>query len=72
MRIVYVRASLEACLRRNGEREEPIDERGVYVIYHEFDEPDADVTIDTDALDVAEATERVTRAIAEWFASSTS
>lgn len=29
------------------DREAPIDETGVHVVWHEFDEPDADVAVDT-------------------------
>ena len=64
--VVHVTASLETCLERNREREEAIDEEGVHVVYREFDEPDADLRIDTDELSAAEATERVLEAIGSW------
>lgn len=44
--IVYLQAGLETCLERNRNRETPIEEKAVHIIWQEFDEPDADVTID--------------------------
>jgi tRNA uridine 5-carbamoylmethylation protein Kti12 len=66
VRFVLVTASLETCLERNRTREDPIDEQGVHVVYREFDEPDADLEIDTDELSVGEATERVLAALERW------
>ncbi len=66
VRFVHVTASLETCLERNRTREDPIDEKGVHVIYREFDDPDADLTIDTDELAADEAVERVLEAIDRW------
>ena len=63
---VHVTASLETCLERNREREDPIDEQGVHVVYREFDDPDADLTIDTDELSVEEATGQALEAIERW------
>lgn len=66
VRVVHLSASLETCLERNRARENPIDEQGVHVVYREFDPVDADLTVDTDALGIDEAVDRVVEAIAEW------
>ena len=66
VRIVYVTASLETCLRRNRERAAPIDEDGVHVVYREFDRPRADLTVDTDEMTPAAAAERVADAVERW------
>lgn len=64
--LVRVTASLETCLRRNREREEPIGETGIHVIHREFDRPRADLTVDTDELPVEETVARVARAVERW------
>ena len=69
VRVVYVDASLETCLERNREREQSIDEQGVYVIYSEFEEPDADLTIDTDDYGIEAVVEEITRRIERWRSS---
>ena len=61
--VVWVRASLETCLARNREREEPISERGVHVMVAEFEPPRADLTLDTDELSVAAALDRLEAAV---------
>lgn len=66
VRFVLVTASLETCLERNRRRSDPIEERGVYVIHHEFAAPDADLVVDTDELSIEEVAERVVRAIETW------
>ncbi|MCU4740846.1 AAA family ATPase [Natronoglomus mannanivorans] len=66
VRFVLVTASLETCLERNRRRSDPIDEQGVYVVYHEFTEPDADLVVDTDELPVEAVAGRVVRAIEAW------
>lgn len=66
VRFVHVTASLETCLERNGRRADAIDERGVYVIHHEFATPDASLVVDTDQLSAEEVAERVVRAIGAW------
>lgn len=66
VRFVYVTASLETCLERNRTRAEPIDEQGVHVIYREFDEPRAELEIDTDECSPTEAVERVLQAVEKW------
>jgi adenylylsulfate kinase len=66
VRLVHLTAPLETCLARNRAREEPIDERGVHVIYREFDPVDADLTVNTDRATVEAATEQVVAAIERW------
>jgi adenylylsulfate kinase len=63
VQFVYLRADLETCLARNRERDDPIDERGVRVVYHEFDPPRADVTVETTDRSVAETVALVTEAV---------
>lgn len=66
-RVVWVRASRERALERNREREASIDERGVHAMFAEFEPPRADLTLDTEALSVAEATERLEAAVLRWL-----
>ena len=57
---VYVRCSLETCLRRNRERGSPVPERAVHIIWSEFEPPEKpDVEVDTDRLKPEEAAEIV-------------
>lgn len=65
--VVWVRASLETCLTRNREREEPISESGVYVVFAEFEEPRADLRLDTDELSPDAALDRLEAAVHERF-----
>jgi adenylylsulfate kinase len=60
---VYLRAALESCLERNRERDDPIDERGVRGVFHEFDPPRAGVSVDTTGRSVAETVDQVTEAV---------
>lgn len=57
--VVYLSADLETCLERNRKRPDPIDEAAVHVIWHEFEEPDADVTVDVDDRSPSEIVERL-------------
>ncbi|AEH36291.1 ATP-binding protein [Halopiger xanaduensis] len=66
VRFVHVTASLETCLERNRTRADPIEEQGVHVVHREFDEPDAEVTIDTDRQSIPEATGRILTALEGW------
>ncbi|ELZ06739.1 ATP-binding protein [Natrialba aegyptia] len=66
VRFVHVTASLETCLERNRERDDPIDEQGVHVVYREFSEPEADVRIDTDDCLADEAVARILAAMESW------
>lgn len=62
--LAYITADLETCIKRNRQRDDPIDEQGVHVIYHEFDEPEADIVLDTDVLAPNEAVEQLRYEIA--------
>ncbi|SER71030.1 ATP-binding protein [Natrinema salaciae] len=64
---VRVTASLETCLERNRERADPIAERGVHVVYREFDEPDAELEIDTDRCSPDDAADRIVATIEAWL-----
>ena len=66
VRTVRLVAPLDVCLRRNREREDPIDEQGVHVVYREFDPPDADLVLDAAALTPDEAVERALDAVRRW------
>ncbi|MFC7046154.1 AAA family ATPase [Halobacteriaceae archaeon GCM10025711] len=68
VRVVSLRASEETCVRRNREREDPISERGVHVVWREFEEPDADLTVDTDDLSPEVVVECVFEAWQRWTA----
>lgn len=67
VRVIHVTASLDTCLERNRERADAIDERGVHVIYREFEEPDADLAIDTDETSVEDAVGIVEQGVDRWF-----
>ena len=57
---VFVDCSLETCLRRNREREAPIPEAAVHMIWREFERPaDPDVYVLTDETSVEEAVEKI-------------
>ena len=61
---VYLRAALETCLARNRARDDRISDRGVRVVWHEFDPPRADVTVDLDERDSEEAVDRILEELA--------
>lgn len=67
VREVWVRADLETCLARNRERGDPVPEQGLVSIYGDFERPRADLTVDTEALDVEEAVDRLTTAVLTWL-----
>lgn len=60
---VYLRADLETCLERNRNREEPIEDRAVHIIWREFDTPRADITIDAGEHSPAEIADRIVSAL---------
>ena len=65
--LVYVTANRETALERNREREDPIEEQGVYSMHGKFEEPEqSDLTLDTDELSVEEAVDALERYIHEW------
>jgi adenylylsulfate kinase len=64
VKLVYVHCSLETCLRRNREREDPIPERAVYIIWNKFEQPvNPDISINTDQKTPEEATEIILQGI---------
>ncbi|WP_455448763.1 AAA family ATPase [Natrinema thermotolerans] len=67
VRFVRLTASLETCLERNRARPDSIDERGVHVVYREFDAPDAALEIDTDRCGPDAVADRVAAAIEGWL-----
>ena len=61
---VFVDCSLETCLKRNREREKPVPEEAIYIIWNEFERPVVhDVHIDTDEVGVERAVETIMRAL---------
>lgn len=64
--LAWVRADKETALARNETRAGSIDETGVHVMYAKFDEPDADLVLDTDALSEREALDRLEAAVIDW------
>lgn len=44
---VYLQADLETCLERDRQRDNPIDEKAVHIICHEFEKPAPNLAIDT-------------------------
>ena len=66
--LVYVTASREIALERNREREDSIDESGVYAMFGQFEAPESpDLTLDTDELSVEEAVESLERYVQTWI-----
>lgn len=57
--VVYLRAPLETCLARNRERDDQISKQGVHVVWHEFDLPRADVTVDVAERPAEEVVDRI-------------
>jgi adenylylsulfate kinase len=62
--VVYLTADLETCLERNRRRDEPIEERAAHIIWCEFHEPDADVTIDVRDRSPAAVVDRILDVVA--------
>ncbi|WP_254528821.1 AAA family ATPase [Natrinema gelatinilyticum] len=67
LRFVLATAGLKTCLDRNRHRANPIDEQGVHVVYREFDEPNADLVVDTDECSSEDAADRVLAALEMWL-----
>ncbi|WP_132060208.1 AAA family ATPase [Halorussus amylolyticus] len=66
--LVSVAASLETCLKRNRERENPIEQRGVHAMHANFDVPrNPDLTLDTERLSATEATDALERYVETWL-----
>lgn len=49
--IVWLKSGLETCLERNEHRKEPLEEKVVHIMFHKFEEPEADIVIETDDMD---------------------
>lgn len=65
--LVSVAASLETCLKRNRERTDSIEERGVHAMHAKFDVPrNPDLTIDTERTSADEAVEAILRYVRTW------
>ena len=66
--LVSVAASLEACLERNREREDSIEQRGVHAMHANFDVPrNPDLTLDTETMSAAEGTDALERYVLTWL-----
>jgi adenylylsulfate kinase len=61
--VVYLQADLETCLARNRQRENPIDESAVHIVWREFEQPAADLTIDVTERSPGAVVDRVVAAI---------
>lgn len=60
-------ASRETALERNRARADSIEERGVYVMFDQFEEPQSpDLTLDTEKSSVEEAVEALVRYVQTW------
>lgn len=58
--LVYIQCSHETCLKRNREREEPIQEKAIHIIWNEFEKPEnPDISIDTEENSPEEAVETI-------------
>ncbi len=57
--VVLVKSSLQTSLQRDAQREKPVGERAVRIIHAEFEEPEADLVIDSEKLTPAEAVELI-------------
>jgi adenylylsulfate kinase-like enzyme len=57
---VFIECSLEACLRRNQERETPIPEAAIHIIWKGFERPDApDIHVNTEEFGVEQAVDKI-------------
>jgi adenylylsulfate kinase len=57
--VVLVKSSLQTSLLRDARREKPVGERAVRIIHAEFEEPEADLVIDSEKLTPEEAVELI-------------
>ncbi|USZ68326.1 ATP-binding protein [Halorussus salilacus] len=66
--LISVVASLELCLKRNREREDSIDRRGVHAMHADFEPPEnPDLTLDTEVASVEEAADALGRYVIQWY-----
>lgn len=61
--LVLLWAELATCLERNRQRDDPIDESAVHIIWREFDDPEADLRIDVTDLSPADVVDRILAAL---------
>ncbi|MFW5928378.1 MAG: AAA family ATPase [Thermoplasmatota archaeon] len=61
--IVWLKAELDTCLKRNEQREEPLEEKVVHIMYQRFEEPDPDLKIETDDMDSEKVVDHI---IEKW------
>lgn len=59
LKTIWVKADLETCVERNQMRNDPIEEKAVYIIWNAFEEPDADLIIESDNMSVGEAVDTI-------------
>jgi len=68
--LVSVAASLETCLKRNREREDGIEPRGVRAMHADFEVPERPaLTLDTERLSAEEAADALARYVRTWTTS---
>ena len=64
---VFVDCTLETCLKRNREREKPIPEKAVSIIWRRFERPDEpDVHINTENAGTEEAVETILKELEKY------
>ena len=57
---VFIECSLETCLKRNRDRDTPIPEAAIHIIWKGFEKPDdPDIHINTDEVDVEQAVDKI-------------
>ncbi|MFW6376131.1 MAG: AAA family ATPase [Thermoplasmatota archaeon] len=61
--IVWLKAELDTCLKRNEQREEPLEEKVVHIMCQRFEEPDPDLKIETDDMDSEKVVDHI---IEKW------
>lgn len=57
--IVYLKADLKTCLDRNRQRENPLDEAAVHIVWREFVQPDADIKVNVTERSPREIVDRI-------------
>ena len=61
--IIWLKADLETCLERNEMRGKSLEEKVVHIMFHKFEEPDADIVVDTDDLGPYEVVDKILKDI---------
>lgn len=65
-RLVWVKADKETCIERNDAQEDDIADVGVYTMYGKFEEPEADLVLDTDKLSLEETGTKLVATVLDW------